>query len=218
MRADVVRELDRAKLMCIFRGAKMSDEKLKRACQAVLDGGSRLVEITYNHNEERAEETPRSIALLKEEFGADLYVGSGTTLRVPEVVMAHEAGASFVVAPTLNKEVIEEAQRRDMMCMPGAGTATEALQAHEWGADYVKIFPVGEMGLGYAKALMAPLGFIKYFAVCKMTPKNYEEYLKIGYAGAGISSSINAPELIESEDYAEITKRVRVYVDIAARY
>ncbi len=218
MRETVVEELDRAKLMCIFRGGKLSDDELRRACQAVLDGGARIVELTYNHNDDKVEETPRAIALLRETFGDDLMVGSGTTLSVEEVAMAHEAGASFVVAPVLDRSVIEEAARRDLMCMPGAGSATEALRAHEWGADYVKLFPAGEMGIGYAKALMAPLGFIKYFAVCRMTPEFFEECLRAGFAGAGVSSCINAPELIAAGAFDEIERRVAEYVAIAARY
>lgn len=218
MRRTVAEALDRAKLMFIFRGGKLSDDDLKRACQAVLDGGGRLVELTYNHNDDRVADTPRAMALLHETFGDDLLIGSGTTLNVDEVRMAREAGASFVVAPVLNRSVIEEAARLDLMCMPGAGSATEALQAHEWGADYVKLFPAGEMGIGYAKALMAPLGFIKYFAVCRMTPEYFEECLRAGFAGAGVSSCINAPELITSGAFDEIERRVATYVDIAARY
>ena len=132
--------------------------------------------------------------------------------------MAHEAGASFVVSPVLDKGVIEEAARLDLMCMPGAGSATEALRAYEWGADYVKLFPAGEMGIGYARALMAPLGFIKYFAVCRMTPGFFEECLRAGFAGAGVSSCINAPELIASRAFDEIERRVAEYVAIAARF
>lgn len=218
MRRTVVEELDRAKLMCIFRGGKMSDDELKRACQAALDGGARLVELTYSHNDNMVADTPRAISLLHEAFGDDLMIGSGTTLSADEVRMAHEVGASFVVAPVLDRTVIEEAARLDLMCMPGAGSATEALQAHKWGADYVKLFPAGEMGIGYAKALMAPLGFIKYFAVCRMTPEFFEECLKAGFAGAGVSSYINAPELIASGAFDEIERRVSEYVNIAARY
>lgn len=218
MRSSVVEALDRSKLMCIFRGGKQSDEELKRACQAVLDGGARLVELTYNHNDGREDETPRAIAMLHETFGADLMLGSGTTLSVGEVRMAYEAGASFVVAPVLDRGVMEEASRLDLMCMPGAGSATEALQAHRWGADFVKLFPAGEMGLGYAKALMAPLGFIKYFAVCRMTPEFFESCLRAGFAGAGVSSCINAPDLIGSGAFDEIERRVAEYVDIASRY
>ena len=208
MREAVVEELDRAKLMCIFRGGRLSDDELRRSCQAVLDGGARIVELTYNHNDDKVEETPRAIALLRETFGDDLMVGSGTTLNVEEVRMAHEAGASFVVSPVLDKGVIEEAARLDLMCMPGAGSATEALRAYEWGADYVKLFPAGEMGLG----------FIKYFAVCRMTPGFFEECLRAGFAGAGVSSCINAPELIASRAFDEIERRVAEYVAIAARF
>ena len=134
MRADVIDELDRRKFICIFRGASMSTDDLGRACGAVLKGGSRIVEITYDHNDRREGTTLEEIRYLKGRFGSDLIVGAGTVLTKSQVDDAHTAGAEFAVSPVLGRDVIAEAHKLDMMVMPGCCSATEAYAAYLCGA------------------------------------------------------------------------------------
>lgn len=216
MREHVVKELERYKLMCIFRGAQITEEDLYEAVQAVIDGGAKFVEITYNHPS--GIEGMNAIRLLKKRFDDRIYVGAGTILNASEALQAIEAGADFIVAPSLNKEVIDICHEHDLMCMPGACTSTEVVQAYEYGADFVKLFPAGVLGMEYASALMKPLGFIRYFAVCKMDEVMFEECLKTGFCGAGISSSINDTKLIQQKAFDQIREKTAAYVKIAQKY
>lgn len=215
-REQVCKDLEISKLMCIFRGAQISEQDLYDAVQAVIDGGGKFIEITYNHP--GGKEGMAAIRQLKKRFGNSIYVGAGTILNVQEALEAIEAGSDFIVAPSLNKEVIDLCHEQDLMCMPGACTSTEVVQAYEYGADFVKLFPAGVLGMDYANALMKPLGFIRYFAVCKMDEKMFEECLANGFSGAGVSSSINDPKLIAAKDFDKIREKTAAYVSIAKKY
>lgn len=216
-REQVVSELEKEKAMYIFRAASMQTQDLIDAVQAVKNGGGRLIEITYGHRPQEREKSLAALRLLKHRFG-ELRIGTGTILNAQEAMEALEAGADFIVSPSLHKEVIQAAHQGGVMCMPGACTSTEAVNAHAWGADFVKLFPAGVLGKEYAQALMKPLNFIRYFAVCKMSEEMFEQFLSIGFAGAGISSCINDPSLIAQKRFDLIEERVRRYSAIAARY
>lgn len=218
MREQLVKDLIKEKVMCIFRGATMDKEELYQAVTATVRAGAKFIEITYDHNQGLGKESMEALRYLKECLPKEIYVGAGTILTPQEVEEAKAAGADFVVAPSLSKQVIELAHAYDMMCMPGVCTATEVVQAHAYGADVVKLFPAGVMGMEYAQALMKPLGFVKYFAVCKMSEAMFEECLQNGFIGAGISSSINNAELIKGAQYDAICEKTRGYINIAQNY
>ena len=206
-----------SKMMCIFRTNEIPKETIITAAKTCIENGAKLIEITYNHNEFE-EKTFEIVKGIKEQIGKNGYVGVGTVMNENEAQKCIDAGADFLVAPTLNEKVLKLANKNDLYYMPGIFTASEAYKAYERGSDIVKLFPTGEVGLDYAKALMKPLGFIKYFAVGKMTPENFEACLKIGFVGAGISSSINSNEILLAENYSEIANKIKKYVKIAKKY
>lgn len=207
----------KSKLMCIFRVNDISADTLLKASEACVKNGARFIEITYNH-EEYEDKTFEVIKNIKAVLKEEAYVGCGTVLTIEEAKRAIEAGADFIVSPILNLEVLNYAQENDVYYMPGVLSATEAYEAYSRGAHIVKLFPTGELGLDYAKALMKPLGFIKYFAVGKMTTALFEECLEAGFVGAGISSSINSREILTSQNYELIGNKVKEYVAIAQKH
>lgn len=213
----ILNDLYKHKFMCIFRVNEVDENILVKASLACVQGGARFIEITYNH-EEYEEKTLQVISKIKNALQGQAYVGAGTILNLDEAKRVVASGADFIVAPTLSKQVLHYAKEQDIYYMPGIFTASEACEAYSDGAKLVKLFPTGEVGLDYAKALMKPLGFIKYFAVGKMTPEFFEECMKLGFAGAGISSSINQKEILLSENYDLIRQKVQVYAEIAKRY
>lgn len=210
----IEKDLLASKLMCIFRVNDIDTETIVEASKVCVQNNAKFIEITYNH-EEYEEKTFEVIQKVKALVGRDVYVGCGTVLTVEEAKKAIAAGSDFIVAPILNLDVLKYAHENDVFYMPGVLTATEAYEAYRNGAHIVKLFPTGEIGLDYAKALMKPLGFIKYFAVGKMTTKSFEECLNAGFVGAGVSSSINSKEILLSKNYDLIGKKVREYVRVA---
>ena len=215
-RDEVVNTLKDEKIMCIFRGGKMSYEDLQNCVLACKKAGAHLIEITYSHDEPK--KSLDYIAKLKKQFGDSMFIGAGTVLRISEAKEVIDSGGDFNVAPTWNMDVLKYTHENDRMCMPGVATATEAVEAYDAGADFLKLFPALAMGFDYAQALMKPLNFPNFFAVCKMTEENFERCLTIGFAGAGISSRINSPEIIENKQFDLIEQRVEHYLEISRKY
>jgi 2-dehydro-3-deoxyphosphogluconate aldolase/(4S)-4-hydroxy-2-oxoglutarate aldolase len=98
--------------------------------------------------------------------------------------------------------------------MPGVFTATEAANAHRYGADFVKLFPNSEMKVTYLKALMAPLSHIKFIAVGGVNTENMREYLDAGAVGIGVSTAIADKKAITEGDFEAVTRRAKEFTDL----
>ncbi|WP_082233213.1 bifunctional 4-hydroxy-2-oxoglutarate aldolase/2-dehydro-3-deoxy-phosphogluconate aldolase [Halobacillus massiliensis] len=188
-----------------------NNDKVEKLADSLYEGGIRVLEVTLN--------TPgafQSIQSIKEKY-SDLLVGAGTVLDGESARSAISAGADFLLAPTLSKETIETGNRYGVPVIPGVFTPTEALQAYEYGAQMVKVFPVRSVGETFAKDLNGPLPFIKVMAVGGVSLENFEAYLEKGWHSAGIGSSLVNPALINNENYAEITERAEKFIEIRNR-
>ena len=82
------------------------------------------------------------------------------------------------------------------------------------GADFVKLFPVTNMGSTYVKAIKAPLSHIKFLAVGGIDETNMKEYMDAGVSGFGIGSNITNKKMIEQSDWAGITALAKKYVEV----
>ena len=101
-----------------------------------------------------------------------------------------------------------------MVSMPGALTATEIQAAHRAGADFVKMFPITNMGTDYVKAVKAPLSHIRLLAVGGVDQNNMKDYLKAGVCGFGVGSNIINKKMLAEDDYAGITALAKEYVEV----
>lgn len=207
--------LKEKKLIFIFKTQRIQDDDLVQAVQAVVQGGGKFIELTYD--QPTGDACAHALGLLKEKFGDQIILGTGTILDEQQAQKAIDAGSEYIVAPNLSKEVSKLCQEKDLMYMPGVFTGTEVVNAWKWGADVLKLFPGCEITLDYAETLMGVIPVLPYFAVCKMDEKMFKKCLKIGYIGAGISRAVNNQKLIASGDFKEIEKRTRRFVEIAAR-
>ena len=100
-----------------------------------------------------------------------------------------------------------------MVSMPGALTPTEVMQAHRAGADFVKLFPIGNLGVSYAKAVMAPISHVKLLAVGGVNENNVAEFLKAGMYGAGIGGNLANKKWIDAGEYHKITETAQKLVE-----
>ncbi len=122
-------------------------QQLVEAARALADGGIDVVEITMT--------VPDALDVLRQlrrALGDRLLLGAGTILDPETARAALLAGAEYLVAPTVNLDVIRLCQRYDKLVMPGAFTPTEILTAWEAGADIVKVFPADVLGPAFFKA------------------------------------------------------------------
>lgn len=204
------------KIITIVRG--VDRENIFKTAEAFILGGIACMEITYDAaRPETHAETAETIRQLNERFLKDLMIGAGTVLTPEQVVMTKEAGGCYIISPNVNKDVIQKTAQCGLVSMPGAFTPTECEEAHRWGADFVKLFPVGGMGPGYVKDLAAPLSHIRFLAVGGVTAENLPAFLKAGAVGAGVGSDLVNKELILSGEFSKIAQRAKQYVQAASQ-
>lgn len=213
MREKIISTIEKEKLITIVRGVEK--EKLIPLAEAMYTGGIRLLEVTYSANGKVSdEETAECIKILSEHFEGRMYIGAGTVLSEKQVELTKNAGGKFIISPDTNEKVIKKTRELNMVSMPGALTPSEAQKAHIAGADFVKLFPVSNLGADYVKAVKAPLSHIKFLAVGGITLDNMKDYLKAGVCGFGIGSNIVDKKLIDANDFSAITVLAEKYVNI----
>lgn len=213
MREKVIEKIEKEKIIAIVRGVE--SEKLIPFAEAVYAGGIRLLEITYSADGSVSdEETAKNIQKLSERFDGRMYIGAGTVLKEKQVELTKSAGGRFIISPDTYPEVIRKTRELDMVSMPGALTPSEIQSAHRAGADFVKVFPVTNMGIEYLKAVKAPLSHIKLIAVGGINEKNMSDYIDAGIRGFGIGSNIVNKKMIEEENFEEITNLAKKYTAV----
>ncbi|MGI6229867.1 MAG: bifunctional 4-hydroxy-2-oxoglutarate aldolase/2-dehydro-3-deoxy-phosphogluconate aldolase [Tractidigestivibacter sp.] len=136
-----------------------------------------------------------SIAAAKKEFGKDVHVGAGTVKNADIARRAINAGAEFMLSPIMfTKDIFDMARAANVITVPSAFSPSEVQRMVDMGADIVKIFPAGNMGPGYIKAILAPLGKLPIMVVGGINTANVQSYFDAGATYAGIGSGIFNPE------------------------
>lgn len=205
------------KLILVIRDVAFDD--LITVAEAVYDGGVRLLEVAFDATGRTTdEETGKMIAHLSKAMKDKMIVGAGTVLSPHQVQIAAEAGALFIISPDANESVITETRTIGLVSIPGAMTPTEIQRAHLLGADFVKLFPAGNLGPSYMKAVKNPLSHINLLAVAGIHPENIGEYLAAGACGFGISSGIVDKNLVAARDFSAISERAKSYTTAIASY
>lgn len=209
----VIKSIEENKIIAILRGVEQ--EKLISTAEALYSGGIRLLEITYSADGTISdEETARSIEMLSSHFEGRMFIGAGTVLSEKQVQLTKAAGGRFIISPNTDEKVIAETNGCGLVSIPGALTPTEVWQAHSFGADFVKLFPITSMGPGYVKAIKAPLSNIKLLAVGGVDENNMAEYLKAGACGFGLGSNLADKKLIDSGDFKALTDLAKKYTGV----
>ncbi len=213
MKNRVIDAIKKEKLIVIVRGVKK--EKMLHLTEALYKGGIRLLEFTYSADGSISdEETSEIIGMLAENFKGRMFIGAGTVLREKQVELTHKVGGSFIISPDANPSIIKKTIELGLVSIPGVMTPTEIVAAHNAGADFVKLFPVTNLGSGYVKAIKAPLSHIDVLAVGGINHLNIAEYAAAGACGFGVGGVINK-ELINADKFEEITQLAKKYVTAA---
>ncbi len=183
-----------------------SGDRLAGVVRALAAGGVTAAEITFT-----VPDAVEVIRRVRKEVGDAVVLGAGTVLDPETARAALLAGAEYVVAPTVNLDVIRLCRRYDVPVMPGAFTPTEVLAAWEAGADVVKIFPADAGGSNYLKALRGPLPQVRMMPTGGVDLTTAEAFLKAGACCLGVGGSLVEPKAVASGDFARLS-------DLAAQY
>lgn len=204
MREKIIQKVLDKKIVAIVRG--IYGEDCVNLAKALYAGGVEMMEVTFDQSKPEAySRTSDTIAQLVQAMGDKMIFGAGTVTSLETLELAKNAGARFVVSPDTNEAVIKATVAAGMVSMPGAMTPTEILTAHEYGADFVKVFPTSGLGASYIKAVCGPINHVRLLAVGGVSEKNVAEFLKAGCVGAGVGGNLVNKEWIKNGEFEKIT-------------
>ncbi len=201
----MIAELEKHQLMVAVRTETAEDAY--QAALACVEGGIRFIEITFS--------VPGAEDVIKKLVRDNrVSIGAGTVLSVAEAKKALAAGASYLVAPNFDDDVVGFAKKEGVMSIPGACTPTEIYRAYKAGGDIIKLFPFVEIGgLGFLKAIRGPMPFVRYLLCGGANLENVSQYVAAKAAGVLIGAAIVKRDLVAKKDWAAITGLAKQFVE-----
>lgn len=211
MESQLLAALKKHRMIVALRG--VAPDRIVDTARALYDGGVRMLEITFNQSSPtRLMDTAQAISAVKDALGDRLMVGAGTVMHLDDLHAAHQAGAGYMLSPNLNSQILARAKELGMGTVPGAMTPTEVAAAYDAGADLVKLFPCDVLGLGYIKALKAPVSHVPLLAMGGVNVSNLMEYLAL-VEGVGVGSAIAKTDLINEGRFLELAELARQFTE-----
>mgnify|MGYP005988805183 CR=1 FL=1 len=169
--------------------------------RALVKGGLPIVEVTF-----RTAAAADAIAAIKKDV-PDILLGAGTVLTTDQVDAAKAAGATFLVTPGFNPQIVAHAAKVGLPIVPGINSPTGVEQALSAGLELVKFFPAGPTGgVPFLKALAGPYGGVRFIPTGGVSAANVGEYLALPSVLACGGSWMVDPKLIAAGKFDEITQ------------
>ena len=208
-RLDIIRRIINPGIVAVIRAD--SSEQLLDAARAMADGGVTTMEVTMT--------TPNALEVIRsvvDALGDRILMGVGTVLDDVTARLAILAGAEFVVTPVLRPDVIGLCRRYGKPIICGSYTPTEALNAHEAGADFIKLFPADTLGPKYIKALKAPLPQLQIIPTGGVDVNTCGDFIRAGCAAVAAGGSLVSKDVLARGDWPKLTDVSRQFVAAVA--
>ena len=179
--------------------------------EAYARNGIRILEVTLT--------TPEAFDLISR-FAQmyaplDVVIAAGSVRNSNDAAQARRAGAQVIVSPHTDVRVIEYTNENDLLSIAGAGTASEIIHAWEAGCDIVKVYPALYLGgPDYIRTLRGPIRDVAMLAGGPVPLDTIESYLDAGCIAVNLGPSLALPELVRSEQWEEIGRRVLLATSI----
>jgi len=189
-----------------------SSEQLIDASRALIDGGVSGIEITMT--------TPNAlkvIADVRRVFGDQVLAGVGSVLDVKTAQAALDAGAEYVITPVLKPEVIAFCNHAGKPIFAGCYTPTEAQTAHEFGADFIKIFPAEGLGPKYIQSIRGPLPHLRIVPTGGVDVNTAGDYIKAGCVAVAAGSTLVSKDILKNKDWAGLTNLAAQFIAAVAK-
>ncbi|WP_313631648.1 bifunctional 2-keto-4-hydroxyglutarate aldolase/2-keto-3-deoxy-6-phosphogluconate aldolase [Enterococcus devriesei] len=203
-RVERVKKIAAAGVIAVVRGT--SKEQGKKACEALLAGGMKGLEITFT----LPKATEVIAELVSENNDVEVVIGAGTVLDVTTARLAILAGAEFIVSPTFDLATAELCNLYQIPYLPGCMTITEMKEALKAGVDIVKLFPGSAFGPAIISAFKAPLSQLNIMPTGGVNSENLTEWFHAGAVAVGVGGNLLAPA--ENNDFDQVTKNAHEYM------
>lgn len=171
--------------------------------QIITTCGLPAIEITMN-----TKDAPLLIKEMNSLSQGNFSVGAGTVITPQDLDAAVAAGASFIVMPSLQIEVIRICVSQNIPVFPGAFTPTEIYKAWDMGATMVKVFPSSIVGPKYFSEIKGPFESIKLLACGGISKQTIGEFFKCGADAAAFGASIFKKEWLDAGEYGKIEDEI----------
>jgi 2-dehydro-3-deoxyphosphogluconate aldolase/(4S)-4-hydroxy-2-oxoglutarate aldolase len=209
VRQAIVQRIEQLGVVAVIR---MKDaDRLRAVVDAIAEGGVRAIEVTMT--------VPGAVTLigtLARALPDDILLGAGTVTDADTARAVIEAGARFVVSPVFRRAVIAACHERGVAAAPGCFTPTEILDAHDAGADIVKLFPATALGPQFVKDVRAPLPQVRLMPTGGVTLDNAGDWIRAGAIAVGVGSALVDVRAIEAGRFDVLTANARRIVSSVA--
>ncbi len=201
------RHLDEMPLVAILRGVR--PDEVVAIATALYEAGFRAIEVPLN-----SPDPIESVRLLSEAHGHHALVGAGTVMNTTQVDQVADAGGRLVVMPHTDPELIAHARSRNLVCVPGFLTPSEAFAAVRAGADGLKLFPAQAAAPDVLRSMMAVLPADKpVLAIGSINADKMAAYWQAGARGFGIGGAVYRP----GYSAEQVADNARLLVEAASR-
>lgn len=201
-RASIARHIEHTGVVAVIR--LRDPGKLRAVVDALTEGGVRVLEVTMT--------VPGAVELIRELARAlpdGFLLGAGTVTDAATAHAVIDAGAAFVVGPVFRPDVIAACHEHEVPAIPGCFSPTEILDAHEKGADIIKVFPATMLGPQFVKDVRAPLPQVKLMPTGGVTLENAGDWIRAGAVAIGIGSALVDAAAVERGEFDVIAANAR---------
>ena len=169
------------KMMTLVRSKSQSEGQAM--ADALVEAGVKVIEITLT--------TPGALKIIEKLLkNKDLLVGAGTVRTVKDVKKVEDVGASFIVSPDTNEDVIKATKKLKLVSMPGVSTPTEVAIAEESGADILKLFPAAILGPAHLKMIREPFPNNRWCPTAGITLESIPKWFEAGADLVGLGGPL----------------------------
>ena len=169
------------KMMTLVRSKSQSEGQAM--ADALVEAGVKVIEITLT--------TPGALKIIEKLLkNKDILVGAGTVRTVKDVKKVEDVGASFIVSPDTNEDVIKATKKLKLVSMPGVSTPTEVAIAEDSGADILKLFPATILGPAHLKMIREPFPNNRWCPTAGITLESIPKWFEAGADLVGLGGPL----------------------------
>lgn len=170
-------------------------------CQALFDGGVRVMEITL-----RTEHGLKAIKSVREAL-PEAWVGAGTVTSLSQYRQAEAAGAQFIVTPGVTEALLEFALTSEAPLLPGVSTASELMLGYGLGYREFKFFPAEVAGgIPALNAFNGPFPDATFCPTGGIRRDTAKDYLALSNVQTVGGSWLTPAHVVAKRDWAQITE------------
>lgn len=173
-------------------------------CQALVNGGIRVLEITLR--------TPYGLKAIEQVRKAipDAWVGAGTVTSIAQYREVASAGAQFVITPGVTESILEFGVTSEVPLLPGIATISELMMGYNLGYRDFKFFPAEVSGgIPALKAFAGPFPDVSFCPTGGIRRDTAKDYLALDNVAAVGGTWLTPSDLVASGDWARISEIAR---------